>query len=300
MSSILYEKYKPQVVDDLVLPEDFKTKFKKYIKSGSVPNIALLSSTPGTGKSSSAYVLLKELDCEALWINASLERNIDLIRGKVMNFASQVSFDDKLKVVVFDEFDNLSKDAQLSLRGFLDSYSDNCRFIITGNYKEKIITPLLNRLEIFDFNTFDKKQMVKPIFEKLRFILDSENIDYDPKSLVPVINTFYPSIRQMIGSLQKFSNTGKFEVTSNLDGLDVFDKVMITVKNHDFNEMIEKVNLLNAPDSMYSYLYKNMSMFKNQPNALILIAKYQHMSESVRDKNLNLSACLSEIQNFID
>lgn len=297
--SVWYERYKPTCVDDLVIPSEIKNKLTQYVKSQDIPNIGLFSSNPGTGKSSTAHAIIKEVGGEALWINASMEKGIDVLRGKVGKFASQSSFDDNIKIVVMDEFDHFSKDGQAAFRGFIDEFSQNCRFIFTGNYKEKIIQPLLDRLEVYDFNSFSKEEMIKPIFERLRFILDNEEVSYDPKSIVPVINTYYPRIRSMVGALQKYSKDGQFHVSeSELDDVNVFDKVMQYVKPNTYTDMITEINKLNAPDNFYTFLYNNAGKYfkpETYPNVVLIIAKYQHMSDSVRDKNLNLSACLTEL-----
>ncbi len=300
--SVWYERYKPACIDDLVIPQEIKTKLQTYVKTQDIPNIGLFSSNPGTGKSSTAHAIIKEIGGEALWINASMEKGIDVLRGKVGKFASQSSFDDNIKIVVMDEFDHFSKDGQAAFRGFIDEFSANCRFIFTGNYKEKIIQPLLDRLEVYDFNAFSKEEMVKPIFERLKFILENEKVQYDPKALVPVINTYYPRIRSMVGALQKFSKDGVFKVSeSELDDVNVFDKVMQWVNPSSYTEMITEVNKLNGPDNMYTYLYNNAAKYfapQNYPNVVLIIAKYQHMSDSVRDKNLNLAACLTELMKI--
>lgn len=300
--SVWYERYKPACIEDLVIPQEIKSKLAKYVSTQDIPNIGLFSSNPGTGKSSTAHAIIKEIGGEALWINASMEKGIDVLRGKVGKFASQSSFDDNIKIVVMDEFDHFSKDGQAAFRGFIDEFSANCRFIFTGNYKEKIIQPLLDRLEVYDFNSFSKEEMVKPIFERLKFILTNENVEYDPKALVPIINTYYPRIRSMVGALQKFSKDGVFKVSeSELDDVNVFDKVMQWVNPSSYTEMITEVNKLNGPDNMYTYLYNNAAKYfspQNYPNVVLIIAKYQHMSDSVRDKNLNLAACLTELMKF--
>ena len=260
--SVWYERYKPSCIDDLVIPQDIKSKLQKYVKTQDIPNIGLFSSNPGTGKSSTAHAIIKEIGGEALWINASMEKGIDVLRGKVQKFASQSAFDDNIKIVVMDEFDHFSKDGQAAFRGFIDEFSVNCRFIFTGNYKEKIIQPLLDRLEVYDFNSFSKEEMIKPIFERLKFILGNENVQYDPKALVPIINTYYPRIRSMVGALQKFSKDGEFKVNENeLDDVNVFDKVMQWVNPNSYTEMITEVNKLNGPDNMYTYLYNNAAKY---------------------------------------
>lgn len=297
--SVWEHKYKPQRIEDLIIPQEIKIKLLNYTKSQNIPNIGLFSSNPGTGKSSTANAILKEINGEALWINASYEKGIDVLRGKIQKFASSGSFDDNIKIVVMDEFDHFSKDGQAAFRGFIDEFSQNCRFIFTGNYKEKIIEPLLDRLEIYDFNSFSKEEMIKPIFERLKWILENEKIQYNPKDLVPVINTYYPRVRSMVVALQKFSKDGTFTVNEHeLDDVNVFDKVMKYVNINTYTDMIIEVNKLNGPDNMYSYLYANAGKyFKPEvyPNVVLIIAKYQHMSDSVRDKNLNLAACLTEL-----
>lgn len=296
-SSIWYEKYKPQCIEDLILPEDLKNNLQESVKSQNFPHMLLSSSLGGTGKSATCNAILKDIGGEALWINSSLENGIDTLRGKIQKFASTGSFDDNIKIVVMDEFDHMSHNAMAAFRGFLDEFGTNCIFLFTCNYKEKIIEPLLTRLQIYDFNNFKKEDMVKPIFERLSFILKNENIEFEPKDLVPVINTFYPSIRSMIGAIQKLSATGKFEL-ADLDDSNVYDNVMKYVTVNTYLDMIAEVNKLNAPDNMYTYLYKNASKYfqpTNYPKVIVTIAKYQHMSSSVRDKNLNLAACLTEL-----
>lgn len=300
--SIWYEKYKPELIEDIILPQDIKDKLQGYVNTQNMPAIGMFSNAPGTGKSSTANAIIKEINGEGLWINASLERSIDVLRGKIAKFASQSSFDDNVKVVVLDEFDHFSKDGQAAFRSFIDTYGKECVFIFTGNYKEKIIEPLLDRLFIIDFESFPKESMIKPIFERLKFILDYEKVTYEPRDLVPIINTYYPRIRSMVGALQKFSKDGKLVVNeSELDDVNVFDSVMEKVNPKTYLELISSVNNLNAPDNMYTFLYANASKYfkpEHYPNVVITIAKYQHMSDSVRDKNLNLAACLTELMKL--
>ena len=300
--SIWYERYKPQCIDDVILPRGILDKFKGYVQNQDIPAIGLFSSLPGTGKSSLANAIITELGSESLWINASMERGIDVLRGRIQKFASQTSFDDNIKIVVMDEFDHFSREGQAAFRGFIDEYSANCRFIFTGNYKEKIIEPLLDRLEIYDFESFSKEEMIKPIFERLCLILENENVEYVKKDLVPIINTYYPRIRSMVGALQKFTDNGVLTIDANsLDDLDVFDTVMQLVNPSTYLDMIQAVNKLNAPDNMFSFLYKNADKYfktEKYPNLVIAVAKYQHMADSVRDKHLNLAACLTEVMKL--
>jgi replication factor C small subunit len=300
--SIFYEKYKPQRVQDLVLPQALKEKLQKFIDNEDIPNMGLFSANPGTGKSSTANAIIKDLDCEALWINGSLDNGIDVLRGKLTNFASTVSFDDKKKVVVIDEFDYFTPQGMAAFRGFIDDFSGNCRFIFTGNYPEKIIQPLLDRLQVYDFNNFNKKDMVKPIFDRLKFILDHEKIEYKDEDLVPVINTFYPSIRSMVGALQKHSVNNKFSATiAELDGLDVFDKLTLSIKSGNYENILDIVNELKTPSNFFTFLYKNINKYytpKQYPQVTLTLGHYQHLSTTVRDVHLNLSACCAQLMQI--
>jgi len=298
--SIWMEKYRPQCTDDLVLPESIKSKFSQYAANSDIPNLGLWAAAPGVGKTSTATALIKEINGEALFINASMDNGIDVLRSQITNFASTEAFDGKLKIVVLDEVDNLTQGAQFAFRSLIESFAGNCRFILTGNYKEKMLIPLLDRLENYDFNNFDKKEMIKPIFERLKAVLENENIQYDPKDLVPIINTYYPSIRGMIGALQKFSTSGTLIVNQNeLDNQDEYNVIIDAVKAKDFNVMINLVKDLASPDNLYTYIYKNLSRFDDKmPSVVMIIAKYQFQSSTVRDKHLNLSACLTELMKI--
>jgi len=298
-SSVWYKKYEPSCVSDLILPEKFKTKLQKMVNTQKFRHMLLCSNTGGTGKSATCSAILKEINGEALWVNASLDNGIGEVRGRISKFASQESFDDNIKVVIMDEFDHVSSSAMAAFRGFLDDFGDNCVFIFTCNFKDKIIEPLLTRLEVIDYNDFNKQEMLKPIFHRLAWILKNENVEFKQEDLVPIINTYYPSIRSMIGSLQKNANNGVLEINdSDLDAMTQLDKVMQLVSANTYTEMIQSVNSLNTPDNMYKYLYQNGGKYFDQskyPELIVTIAKYQHMSASVRDKALNLAACLTEL-----
>lgn len=253
-------------------------------------------SSHNTGKSSLSNAIVKEIGGEALWINASLERGIDLLRDKIAKFASQNSFDDKIKIVVMDEFDNASREIfQPAFRGFIDEFSANCRFIITGNYPERIIEPVLNRFEVYDFNQFNRKEVIKPIFERLVYILNNEHVQYNNTDVAKIISAHYPSVRAMVASLQKFSTNGVLEIDES--SLDTTSQLSNIFKIHNYFDLLTTVNSLNTPSSLYSYMYNNLDLFKSEvlQHVVITIAKYAEMDSHVRDKHLNLSACLSEI-----
>lgn len=298
-STVWYEKYKPNSLDDVILPPALKEQIRKGIEQGTLPNFGFWSSEPGLGKSSTAHAIVKEMQSrghEALWINASLEKGIDTLRSKVHKFATSASVDGLYKVAVLDEADHLTPDTMAAWRGFIDSYSANCRFIFTGNFKNKIIEPLLDRLVNVDFASFERKDIAMPIADRLMFILNSEGVSYNKEDLVKIIYTYYPRMRAMIGYLQRASTSGTLEVNDSLDDMNVFVDIIQSLKG-DYHELLGKVNALTAPENMYSFIYNNAErFFSNPPLAILTAAKYQHMSSVVRDKHLNLMACLTELR----
>lgn len=299
--TIWTEKYKPSNIDDIILPESLRKFIKEGIEKHDIPNLGLWSYLPGLGKSSLANVIATNENVEPLWINASLNKGIDVIRNDIHAFASRRSFDGRLKVVIMDESDRLTQDSQAGFRGFIDEFSQNCRFIFTGNYKENIIEPLLNRLENYDFLDFDKQEIIPQIVTRILFILEHENIKSDNTAIKTIIEKNYPSVRGMILDVKKFSKSG----TLNISGIktDELDSVVNAMKSKSFNNLNESVNSLSCPDAFYSILYKNLDKLFTQNSqftkAVMIIAKYQDMGVRVRDKYINLLACLCELSALI-
>lgn len=201
--------------------------------------------------------------------------------------------------IVTHNCDNLSKDSQQAFRGFIDEFSGNCTFIFTGNYKSKMIEPLLDRLENYNFVEFPKSEMVKPIFERLKFICESEGVTFNEDvkaNIVKIIHNCYPKIRNMIGCLQRSIANGKFTVVEESANL---DDVIDAMRAKDYQILISKVNALPNPDIAYEYFYKNIDMFSKIPNAVLALAKGQFQTEQVRDKNLNLCATCIELMGCL-
>ena len=215
--TIWTEKYKPSNIDDIILPESLRKSIKEGLEKHDIQNLGLWSYLPGLGKSSLANAIANNENIEPLWINASLNKGIDVIRTDIHAFASRRSFDGRLKVVIMDESDKLTPDFQAAFRGFIDEFSQNCRFIFTGNYKENIIEPLLNRLENYDFLDFDKQEIIPQIVARILFILEHENIKSDNTAIKTIIEKNYPSVRGMILDLKKFSKSG----TLNISGIKI-------------------------------------------------------------------------------
>lgn len=440
MSSIWYEKYKPQNLDELIIPDSMRNALKKEIQNETLPNLGLWSVLPGLGKSSTANAIIKELNGEALWINASLEKGIDTLRGKIQTFASQSSFDDKIKIVVLDECleeneeviileknnivykklntfeknkkydclsfnihnkkfekdtceiisdkqseiyqlqffdgrtikvtdnhpfivmrnnkietlsikdglkiyhavvvlhikdgrfyqnlaqicdikkiegyhrvinltvhknhtfvtkngivthncDHITQDSQAAFRGFLDEFSIRTRFIFTGNYKTKIIQPLLDRLENYEYSEFSPKDIIPQLINKLKFIAQNEQLDINDQQIKTIIKENYPKIRTMIGLLQKYKQSGVLKLNTD----DYYQEIIDALKEKNYEKMYEAVNNLNDPESIYQYFYDHYQSLNNLSKGVIILAKYQAMSPMVRDKYLNACACMLEL-----
>lgn len=307
-SSVWYEKYRPKTIDEMVLPDYVKDKVKTYLLDGGkkLPHLGLFSRTPGTGKSSLAKVIIKELQAESLWINASLDRGVDVLRTRIQQFASQSALRDSIKVVVMDEFDHFSKDGQAAFRGFIDNFGDNVRFIFTGNFKENIIEPLLDRLEIYDFNSFGPSTMAKPIFERLVQILEAEEVQYEKEDVIKVIKSNFPRIRKMIGDLGAGLEIKDGVKTFNYTYVgqsDKLDQLIILMKNKDINKVRTTCYGLGSCDHLFGYFSEKIELlFGDKPealvNAVIILAKYQSMHPNAKDKQLNALACCFELMKI--
>ncbi len=292
---IWYEKYRPQRVKDLILPERFIKKFTEYLENPT--HILLLSVTPGTGKTSLVNAIVKESQRETIFINASKDTSIDIVRGRILQFASTEALDSRSKIVVLDEVDGFA--GQAALRGLIEEFSSNCSFILTANYKAKILEPIINRCETYDFDLIsnEKEALIPQIYNRLKFILDNEKISYQDTDILTIIKNFYPSIRQMIGELQKsvFENKIVLQLSNNED----FVKLYTFIVKKDYENCIKLIYSLTNPDGFYSWCFNKMKESKVNPKVVLILAKYQYQNAFSRDKNLNLCACVTEIMETI-
>ena len=299
------EKYRPQTIDDCILPESIKKTFSDFLNKGEVPNL-LLSGPPGCGKTTVAKALCNELGVDVYVINGSDEgRFLDTVRNNAKNFASTVSLSSeaKHKVIIIDEADNTTPDVQLCLRAFTEEFVGNCRFIFTCNYKNKIIQPLHSRCAVIDFsiNGKQKQEIAAKFFQRLNGILDGERIQSDKKVLEELINKHFPDWRRVLNECQRYSVGGKIDsgilaTFTDVKTNDLFKKL----KEKNFPEVRKWCvdNLDNDPTLLLRSIYDGCYGAMDGPGiaaAVLIIAKYQYQSAFVADQEINLLACLTEI-----
>ena len=301
------EEYRPKTIEDCILPDSLKSLFSSFIKKGELSNM-LFSGTPGIGKTTVAKALCEELNCDWIMINGSEEGGIDVLRNKIKNFASTVSLSGGKKVVILDEADYLNpQSTQPALRGFVEEFHKNCRFILTCNFKNRIIEPLHSRFSNIEFkvNPKDKPKLASRLFERAIFILKEKNISYEDKVLVELITKHFPDFRKLINELQRYSVSGSIDAGILVNVSDENLKTLIThLKNKEFSDMRKWVvnNLDNDPvkifRKIYDTLYSNLEP-STIPHAVLIIADYQYKSAFVADQEINLVACLTELMSQV-
>jgi DNA polymerase III delta prime subunit len=301
------EQYRPKTIDDCILPDSLKNLFSSFIKKGELSNM-LFSGTPGIGKTTVAKALCEEMNCDWIMINGSEEGGIDVLRNKIKNFASTVSLSGGKKVVILDEADYLNpQSTQPALRGFVEEFHKNCRFILTCNFKNRIIEPLHSRFSNIEFkvNPKDKPKLASRLFERAVYILKEQNIDYEDKVLVELITKHFPDFRKLINELQRYSVSGAIDAGILVNVSDENLKTLVThLKNKEFSDMRKWVvnNLDNDPvkifRKIYDTLYTNLEP-STIPHAVLIIADYQYKSAFVADQEINLVACLTELMSQV-
>ena len=302
---IWVEKYRPQTIEDCILPSNVKKTFQDFLDKGEVPNL-LLSGPPGCGKTTVAKALCHELGVDVYVINGSDEgRFLDTVRNNAKNFASTVSLSStaKHKVIIIDEADNTTPDVQLCLRAFTEEFVKNCRFIFTCNYKNKIIQPLHSRCAVVDFSikSKDRPALAANFFNRIKDILDQESVKYDPKVIVELINKYFPDWRRVLNELQRYSVGGKIDtgILAAFSEVKTNDLVK-RLKEKNFSEVRKWVvnNLDNDPGvlirSVYDACYDALEN-NSIPAAVLVLAKYQYQMAFVADQEVNLMAMMTEL-----
>ena len=303
MSGLFVEKYRPQTIDDCILPSSLKSTFNDIVRSGECQNL-LLTGGAGCGKTSVARALCNELDADFILINCSEDGNIDTLRTKIRTFASTVSITGNKKVVILDEFDySNAQSIQPALRGAIEEFADNCRFVITCNYKNRIISPIHSRCTNVEFiiPSDEKPALAAQFMERVQYILDKENIPYENAIIAQLITKYFPDFRRVLNELQRYSVAGIIDVgiLSQVGELQVKELVS-SMKEKNFTEARKWVvsNLDNSQTELFRKIYDglyNHMQSSSIPQAILILADYQHKAAFVADQEINLTACIVEL-----
>ncbi|NDB57970.1 AAA family ATPase [bacterium] len=297
------EKYRPQKIDDCILPKNLKETFKQFVQTGELPNF-LFCGTAGVGKTTVAKALCNEVGAEYLLINGSEESGIDVLRTKIKSFASTVSLTDSKKVVILDEADYLNPNStQPALRAFIEEFSNNCRFIFTCNYKNRIIEPLHSRCAVVDFKieNNEKQEIAAAFFKRTMGILKQENIEADQKVVAELVTKHFPDWRRVLNELQRYSVSGKIDSSILLNVTEEsFKQLIINLKEKNYTEVRKWVakngdsDTINIFRQLYDTASANMEA-ASIPQLVLILADYQYKAAFVADHELNLMAALTEV-----
>ena len=295
------EKYRPKNIEDCILPERLKKPFQEYVTQKNIPNL-LLTGGAGVGKTTVAKAMCNEIGCDFMIINGSDENGIDMVRNKITNYASSMSFTGGRKVIIIDEADYLSANAQAAFRNAIEEFAGNCSFIFTCNFKNKIIEPLHSRCAVIEFTlkASEKSSMAAQFFKRVQTILSDEEIAYETPVVAELIKKHFPDFRRVINELQRFSKFGKIDTGVLAQIVDVsLADIIKFIKDKDFGAIRKWVASNDVdPASLYRKLYDNLyEVLKPQsiPQAVIIIADYQYKQAFVADQEINLVACLTEL-----
>ncbi len=300
------EKYRPRKLEDCILPADQKHIFQEMLAKGEIQNM-LLCGGAGMGKTTVARALCEELETDYIIINGSEESGIDVLRTKIKQFASTVSFSGKPKVVILDEADYLNPNStQPALRAFIEEFSANCRFILTCNFKNRIIPPLHSRTAVFEFKLpkADKPKIAAAFFKRVTEIMTIEKIEADGKVIAKVIEKHFPDYRRVLNELQRYSASGKIDegIFVNL-GESNMQELVSSLKDGDWKKMRTWVvnNIDNDPGTIFRKLYHTLTeQVKQVPQLVLLLADYQYKAAFCADQEINLVACLTEIMAAVE
>lgn len=300
---LFVEKYRPQKIDDCILTQQMKDTFRQFIDSGELPNF-LFCGGAGVGKTTVAKALCNEIGAEYLFINGSEESGIDILRTKIKSFASSVSLTDAKKVVILDEADYLNPNStQPALRGFIEEFSNNCRFIFTCNFKNRIIEPLHSRCSVVEFKVPgpEKPAVAAAFFKRVINILNTENIEFDPKAVASLIERHFPDFRRVLNELQRYSVSGKIDSGVLINMTDESYKTLFgLLKDKNFTEVrkwIAKNSDVETTQLFHEFFNKAAESMEPQsiPQLVLILADYQYKAAFVADSELNKIAAMTEI-----
>jgi DNA polymerase III delta prime subunit len=302
---LFVEKYRPKTIEECILPKGLKDIFQDMVSRGQLPNM-MFTGSAGVGKTTVARALCNELDLDYMMINGSEDGNIDTLRGKIKQFASTISLHGGQKVVILDEADYLNpQSTQPALRGFIEEFSQNCRFILTCNFKNRIIDPLHSRCSVYEFNLGNKAKMAQAFMSRLQFILDSEKITYDNAVIAELIMKYIPDWRRVINECQRYGMSGTIDtgVLVTLSESSV-QALMEDLKTKNFKKMRKWVtdNMDVESAKLFRMVYDNMITYvqpSSIPQLVLILADYSYKDSFVADHELNVVACMTEIMSQI-
>ena len=297
------EQYRPKTVDDCILPQNLKNTFKEFVEQGNIPNV-ILSGGPGVGKTTIAKAVLDEIGATYMMINGSEESGIDVLRTKIKNFASTVSLEGGRKYLILDEADYLNpQSTQPALRGFMEEFHQNCGFILTCNYKNRLIEPLHSRCSVIDFSIpkSEKANLAMDFMKRVEFILQSESVEYEKKVLAELIQRHFPDWRRALNELQRYSVSGRIDAGILIDMAEInIKELMLFMKEKEFTNVrkwvvnnldVDSVRLIRSVyDSLYTFLDHSTI-----PHAVCILADYSYRGAFVADQEINTLACLTEM-----
>ena len=297
------EAYRPRTIQDTILPDSLKATFQTFVDDGSVPNL-LLSGRAGIGKTTVARAMLDQLGADYIVINGSMHGNIDTLRTDILNFASTVSFSGGRKYVILDEADYLNPNStQPALRNFMEQYSKNCGFILTCNFKNKLIEPLISRCSVVEFAVpkDQKPKIAAQFFKRVKTILEKENVEFVPQVIAAVIEKYFPDWRRVLNELQRYSAVGKIDsgILTDLQE-DSFKQLCEYLAKKEFSNVRKWVGENADIDTatFFRKFYDHASGLMDPVSIaqlVMILAKYQYQAAFVADQEINLAACLTEI-----
>lgn len=301
------EKYRPRTIENTILPDELKETFQQFVDQDNIPNL-LLSGGPGIGKTTIARAMCEQLNVDYIVINGSMNGNIDTLRTEIKDFASTISFTGNRKYVILDEADYLNpQSTQPALRNFMEEYSKNCGFILTCNFKNRIIDPLHSRCSVIDFkiNGKDKASMASQLFKRVKAILSDENVSYDQKTLAELITLYFPDFRRIINELQRYSATGSIDSGILANHSSNIQDLVGILKSKKFVDMRKWIADHKDMDTaqLYRQLYDNASQYvkpQSIPQLVVTLADYQYKAAFVADHEINNVACMTELMMEVE
>lgn len=297
------ERYRPKTVSDCILPDRLKKPFQEYVDKKEIPNL-MLTGSAGVGKTTVAKAMCDEIGINHLYINASENRGIDMLRTTIRNYASTVSLSGGKKVIILDEADYLTPEAQAAMRGAIEEFANNCTFIFTCNFKSKLIDAIHSRCSVIDFvlKNDEKAKMAMQLMKRMETILTKENVTYDKAVLAKIIEKYFPDYRRTLNELQRYSSSGTLDagIVAQLSDVRKIGELVKHLKDKNFGEM-RKWCVANSdiePARIYRKIYDGLYEYMKPhsiPQAVVTIGKYQYQAAFVVDQEINLVACLTEL-----